>query len=106
MQRLELLGRVLHRTHNGYVVVDVAAPERLPPLGVPVYTEDRKRVGVLLDIIGPVKKPYAVVKPDSPELNVEKGTPLYYRKPRPPQRKRGRRTRGGGGARGARGRRK
>lgn len=98
-QRAQLLelGKVLHRSRNGYIVVEMARQEKLPPLGTPVYTGDRRRVGVLLDIIGPVKQPYAVVKPDSQDISLEPGSLLYFRPPRPkaPRRRGGRRAEAG-----------
>ncbi len=97
---LNKLGKVLHMTRNGYVVAVLEARDRLPPLNTPVYDEKTNRVGILLDIIGPVKAPYAVVKPDRKGLEIPPGTMLYYRPPRPPRRRRGirRGARGRGGA--------
>ncbi len=87
---LKRLGTVLHVTPNGYIVVTVDDPERLPPLGVKVYSGDRRELGQLLDVIGPVKQPYAVVRPASRELLkvVKEGDAIYYRPPRPPRRRR------------------
>ncbi len=82
---LQRLGRVLHTTHNGYIVATLETGEKLPPLNTPVYDEKTNRVGVLLDIIGPVKSPYAVIKPDRRDIKVEEGATLYYRPPRPPR---------------------
>lgn len=94
---------MLHVTGNGYVVVELAGDgEKLPPLNTPVYTEDRRRVGILLDIIGPVSRPYAVVKPDQRGLELSSGTMLYYRPPLPPRPRRGRRAAGGRGGGGRR----
>ena len=88
----------MHTVKSGYIVVGMEAPKP-PKLGVPVYTSDRRRIGTLLDVIGPVDSPYAVVKPDKLEyLSVVKpGDKLYYEVPRP-------RRRGGGRGRGRRGR--
>ena len=85
---------MLHRTHNGYIVVVLEEAERLPRLNAPVYTRDAKRVGVLLDIIGPVKSPYAVVKPDKRDIELPAETVLYYRKPLPPRSRRRGKSRG------------
>lgn len=83
---LKRLGTVLHTTPGGYIVAKIEE-EQVPPLNTVVYDEDMNRVGVLLDIIGPVKSPYAVVKPSSPEVRVEKGVELYYRPPSPRRRR-------------------
>ncbi len=100
-----MLGKVLHSTKSGYIVVELRDPKRIPRLGVPVYTSDRRRIGVLLDIIGPVERPYAVVKPDKDEYikAVEEGQNLYYEVPRPPRRRERRRRRGGPLKRGGKG---
>lgn len=85
------LGTVMHTTHNGYIIVKLAT-EKPPKLNTPVYTEDARRIGVLLDIIGSIKAPYAVIKPDAKDLSIESGVTVYYRasKPRvPARRKRG-----------------
>ncbi|ALL00151.1 RNA binding protein, Gar1-type [Pyrodictium delaneyi] len=83
---LKRLGTVLHTTPSGYIVAKIEE-EQVPPLNTVVYDEDMNRVGVLLDIIGPVKSPYAVVKPSSREVRVEKGVKLYYRPPSPRRRR-------------------
>lgn len=81
---LKKLGTVLHRTPNGYIVARLEKEDdTLPPLNTIVYDENVNRVGVLLDIIGSVSSPYAVVKPSSPNVKVEAGTRLYYRPPTP-----------------------
>jgi RNA-binding protein len=81
---LKSIGRVLHRARNGYIIA-VIESGKLPPLNTPVYLSGGRRVGILLDIIGPINQPYAVIKPD---VNVEAkpGDALYYR---PPMRRRG-----------------
>ncbi len=95
--RLKPLGKVLHMSHNGYVVA-VIEESHLPSLGTPVYVEGGRRIGVLLDVIGPVNSPFAVIKPDNPEVSVKQGATIYYR---PPLRRRPR----GKGPRGRRRRR-
>lgn len=88
---LKRLGTVLHTTPNGYIVAKLEREDdSVPPLNTIVYDEDMNRVGILLDIIGPVASPYAVVKPSSREVRVGEGTRLYYRPPTP-RRRRGRR---------------
>lgn len=86
---MKRLGTVLHMTRNGYIVarLEKEEAEKLPPLNVPVYDRDLKKIGTLLDIIGPVKNPYAVVKPANKEIKVYEGEPLYYKIPRPPRRR-------------------
>lgn len=99
MPSLIPLGRFMHAVAK-YIVCEAEeslARGKLPPLGTPVYTKDARRVGVLADIIGPVNKPFIIVKAEaSPEL--EHGQTLYYR--RVTRRRRGRQGKVGGRARG------
>lgn len=84
------LGTVLHITCNGYIVVALEDKERIPSLNTNVYDERGRKLGTLLDIIGPVKEPYAVVKPSDKSIleEVVQGAVLYYEEPRPRRRRR------------------
>ncbi len=86
---MKRLGTVMHMTRNGYIVarLELDEAEKLPPLNVPVYDRDLNKIGTLLDIIGPVKNPYVVVKPVNKEIKVYEGDTLYYKMPRPRRRK-------------------
>ncbi len=53
------LGKVVHFTKRGLVI----RLEREPKLGEAIYNGERRRVGQLLDIFGPVSSPYALVRP-------------------------------------------
>lgn len=81
---------MLHVTRNGYIVVALEDKNHIPSLNVNVYDERRRKLGTLLDIIGPIEEPYAVVKPsDKSILNeVARGAVLYYEEPRPRRRRR------------------
>ncbi len=86
---------MLHKARNGYLVARLET-EKPPPLGVKVYDSSLREVGVLLDVIGPVEKPYAVIKPNERGEKLDKkGVTLYYEPPRPPRPRR-RRGRGAG----------
>jgi len=78
------LGTVLHVTRNGYIVVVLENRYRIPSLNVNVYDSHRRKLGVLLDIIGPVDEPYAVVKPSDKSVlkEIAQGTVLYYEEPK------------------------
>jgi RNA-binding protein len=58
---LRKLGTVLHVSRDGKIVVRL---EVLPRLGVRVYDYSMRRLGILYDVIGPVRSPYGLVKPD------------------------------------------
>ncbi len=68
-------GRIIHYTK--YRVFVVEAEEKILPENKLVDSKGRI-VGEVIDIIGPIKKPYLVVKPliDKPEKLV--GAELYY----------------------------
>lgn len=53
------LGKVMHVTKRGLVL----RVERVPELGRAVYNGERRRVGSVLDVFGPVGSPYAMIRP-------------------------------------------
>jgi len=53
------LGKPLHLFQRKFLVVRVRVP---PALGARVYDEHLKLVGKVVDVFGPVKSPYALVK--------------------------------------------
>ncbi len=98
--RLRVLGRVVSASKTGYLVVKVGNPgDRGLRPGVKVVLEG-KPVGRLVDLIGNVESPYAVVRLDKEVgLSLEHfvGAQLHYLQPRPRRPRYGRRR-----ARGAR----
>lgn len=84
---MRYLGLPLHITKTGYLIVQLKSRE-IPPLESPVMTKYMKIIGRIIDIIGSVKEPYAVVKL-SKSLTVHSiPTPLYYRPRRKIRKKR------------------
>ena len=63
---LKKIGEVLHLSHDKKLVLKLAT---VPPLYIPVYDYSMRRLGVLYDVIGPVKQPYGLVKPDKTVLD-------------------------------------
>ena len=62
------------------VVVLVSESNDLPSIGVPVVNETLERVGRIVDVIGPVDRPYLVVSPGNGiEPATLLGTTLYIR---------------------------
>lgn len=58
------------------VVVRIENPEKIPELGSRAYLkEGRKLVGIVSDIIGPTREPYAVIK-KNPEISIGVGEKL------------------------------
>ncbi len=77
---LKKIGEVLHISRDRKIVAKLTT-STLPPLYITVFDYGMRRVGVLFDIIGPVKSPYALIKPD-PQLsdpNEVVGKAVYVR---------------------------
>ncbi len=55
------LGRALHTTSRGLV----ARTDGAPKLGQAAFNSEKKRIGSVFEIFGPVKSPYVVIKPAS-----------------------------------------
>lgn len=95
---LRYLGTVRSVTPMGLIVVSTARKKPVP-LGSKVYYRDEdgvhREVGVIVDIIGNVEKPHAVVKVSDRDLVkvLRAGTELSY-EPRVPRSHRGSRRRG------------
>lgn len=65
---LKVLGSVFTITKNKLVIVKLRDPKRLPPINAEVLDANRNLIGHVVDVIGPVEAPYAVVKPLRPSL--------------------------------------
>ncbi|MCC6021633.1 MAG: Gar1/Naf1 family protein [Desulfurococcaceae archaeon] len=57
------IGYFLHRSITGRYVVKITNSDKPPRLGSKVYNSEGRLLGVLVDLIGPVKNPYALIKP-------------------------------------------
>jgi RNA-binding protein len=81
--KMQKVGKVLHSRPRG-LVVQLAT---MPRLGVEVMNKEGERIGKVLDIIGPVKGPYALVRPfqTAPSSLVDKN---LYLEEKPHARKR------------------
>ncbi len=87
------LGTVYTITRGGLITVRLDNIRKPPRLGLKVYSnQPGKPIGRLIDIIGPVESPFAVVKLEA-GASISIGDPLYIE---PPTRRdrRNRRTRG------------
>lgn len=70
------LGYFLHTTPSGRVVVKLSSPKP-PRLGSKVLNSRGEVVGILVDVIGPVRSPYGVVKPAKRDLSLKKYEELF-----------------------------
>lgn len=71
------LGYFLHKSPSGRIIVRIT--DRVPRIGSRVVNSQGKTIGVLIDVIGPVKRPYAVIKPFEDEIKVRESEVLYVR---------------------------
>jgi RNA-binding protein len=61
---MEFLGAVDETADNGVVVVK--GTENLPDIGSPVFDSNKKRIGTVKRVFGPVKEPFITVAGDEP----------------------------------------
>jgi len=71
---LQRLGRVLSVTPSQSLVVKT---EKIPKIGSPVVDESLKVIGKVIDLIGPVSSPYAVIRPTVKEPEQLSNRQLY-----------------------------
>ena len=53
------MGIISHISNKGKIIL---RSDQTPAFGLPVFTADNKRIGVVHDFFGPTKKPYISVK--------------------------------------------
>ncbi|MGZ7120250.1 MAG: H/ACA ribonucleoprotein complex subunit GAR1 [Methanobacterium sp.] len=56
---MKKLGKISHISNRGKIIV---RSDNTPGFGLPVFDENKKRIGTVQDIFGPTKKPYITVK--------------------------------------------
>jgi len=62
MRKLINLGKPAKTTKSGFILVPVS-PTNIPKVGERVVTRKMEEVGIIVDLIGPVSSPFALVKP-------------------------------------------
>ena len=59
------IGKILGKSHSNHLIIRASTWEsdkKIPDIGEPVYTSEKKRIGNIADIFGPVTKPFVSVK--------------------------------------------
>jgi len=56
---MKKLGKISHFSNKGRIIL---RSDQTPGFGLPVFNENKKRVGTIIDVFGPTKKPYISVK--------------------------------------------
>ena len=70
------LGKVLHLSKSGNLILRLEETQ-VPSLGAPVCDYKLRNVGVVNNILGPVKNPYVSVKPATNVDGALSGRVLY-----------------------------
>ena len=55
------IGKILGKSHSNHLIIR-ASDKKIPEIGEPVYTLEKKRIGNIADIFGPVAKPFLSIK--------------------------------------------
>ncbi len=72
------LGYYLHRVPSGRLIVKISG--RSPPrLGSRVINSKGELLGMVIDVIGPVSSPYAVIKPVRPDMNLSRFEEVFVK---------------------------
>lgn len=81
MKNVSSLGPVDIITKAKLILVRIEKPDKVPTIGSKVLDVNGVEVGKIVDIIGPVNKPYAVVKPSSYAVlsTIKQSTVLFYK---------------------------
>ncbi|MEM0204083.1 MAG: Gar1/Naf1 family protein [Archaeoglobaceae archaeon] len=61
--KLVALGKPEKVSKSGLLLISVS-PTAIPNIGEKVVTRKMEKIGVVVDVIGPVTSPYVLVKPD------------------------------------------
>ncbi|MCL1811791.1 MAG: hypothetical protein FWG41_06240 [Methanomassiliicoccaceae archaeon] len=73
---MEFLGTVGETADNGIAVV--TGTEDIPSIGNPVFDSNKKRIGTVKRVFGPIKEPFITVAVDDPAaVNKLRGKDLY-----------------------------
>ena len=79
---MKRLGTVLHVIHNGEIIVQCNGMMKDTWLNAVVLSEDLKRLGKVVDIFGPVSRPYCSIKPfkgSKPRMHELKERMIYIK---------------------------
>ncbi|MEM0454040.1 MAG: Gar1/Naf1 family protein [Sulfolobales archaeon] len=74
---MKKIGYFSHKSASGRLIVKISDQVKPPKLGVKVFTSNGRVVGQLIDVIGPVRRPYAVVRPSAIDTTLEPLEELY-----------------------------
>ena len=73
---MKRLGYFLHKAPSGKLIVKMAG-RKVPRLGSRVVDSKGRFIGIVVDVIGPVRSPYVVVKPKSENIELRDYEELF-----------------------------
>ncbi len=59
---LKVLGPITSITKSGLVITRIEDYKNIPRIGSFVFDANGEKIGILIDIIGPINNPYAVIR--------------------------------------------
>ncbi len=59
---LKILGSIINITKSGLIITKIEDYKNLPRIGSFIYDANGEKIGTLIDIIGPINSPYAVIR--------------------------------------------
>jgi len=78
---LKVLGPITHITKSGLIITRIEDYKNIPPIGSFVFDANGEKIGILVDIIGPITNPYAVVRVERKAIlpSIKPSMVLFYR---------------------------
>lgn len=79
--KLRLLGSVYTVTKSNLIIAKIDDPEKIPRIGDGVVDANNEYIGRVVDIVGPVTSPFAVLRPVKLSIlsMLKPSTVLFYR---------------------------
>ncbi|MFX1533095.1 MAG: H/ACA ribonucleoprotein complex subunit GAR1 [Promethearchaeota archaeon] len=74
---MEELG-VVPENFGTEMAVRLVNPHKIPPMYAPVILKNRQKIGIVSDIIGPIKSPWCVVQIKKRSLSFSEGQKLFF----------------------------
>ena len=76
MRGLRRLGKVLHLSKSGNLILRLESPEP-PPMRAEVCNHKLEKIGIINNVLGPVRAPYVSIQPFVGNAGTVAGRVLY-----------------------------
>jgi len=76
-----VLGPITNITKSGLIITRIEDYRNIPRIGSFVFDANGEKIGVLIDIIGPINNPYAVIRVEHKAIlpSLKPSMVLFYR---------------------------